>query len=117
VYGGLSTIQYYYERAYSAVRELLSANQYTILIEEAFSPFNWENFMNNSDNVVLDIHIYQCFDDYSRGLTYGQHLNKTCFDDVDLVKKQTLPTIVGEWSVAFKMESALAFQIFKKNNS
>jgi len=107
--GGLATIQDYYIRAYNVVRRHLPAEKYWVMIEEAFSPFSWTNFMQSPEfeKVVLDLHIYQCFDD-SRYFSYEKHLNQTCQILVDQVTEQTLPTVVGEWSVAFKVESAIA---------
>jgi len=100
----------YYLRAYPVVRTHLPADKYMILIEEAFTPFGWIGFMNSSEysNVVLDLHIYQCFDDGLRRASYSTHVNTTCDIHKTILEAQTLPTVVGEWSVAFKMESAIA---------
>jgi len=109
--GGLATIQDYYIRTYNVVRTYLPAKKYLVMIEEAFSPFSWQNFMPSPDfkNVVLDLHIYQCFDN-DIYFSYAQHLNFTCQTTVTQVVQQTLPTVVGEWSVAFKVGSDVADQ-------
>jgi len=109
--GGLATIQDYYIRTYNVVRTYLPAEKYLVMIEEAFSPFSWQNFMPSPDfkNVVLDLHIYQCFDN-DIYFSYAQHLNFTCQTTVTQVIQQTLPTVVGEWSVAFKVGSDVADQ-------
>jgi len=110
IQGGLDTVKDYYLRAYPVIRKHLPADKYMIMIEQAFSPFGWIGFMNSSEysNVVLDVHIYQCFDDGLRRASYLAHLDLTCEAHKNLVEAQTLPTVVGEWSVAFKMESAIA---------
>jgi len=110
IQGGLDTVKDYYLRAYPVVRRHLAPEKYMIIIEQAFSPFGWIGFMNTSEysNVVLDLHIYQCFDDGLRRASYSTHLDVTCEAHKNIVDSQTLPTVVGEWAVAFKMESAIA---------
>jgi len=110
IQGGLDTIKDYYLRAYPVVRNHLPADKYMVMIEWAFTPDGWFQFMSSPEyqNVVLDAHIYQCFDGGIRQASYQTHLNISCQDNANTVKAQTLPTVVGEWSVAFKMESATA---------
>jgi len=108
--GGLDTVKSYYLQAYPVVRQHLPASKYIVMIEEAFSPFDWVDFMKSSEyeNVVLDVHLYQCFDGSWREASYDKHLNVTCQVHQNMVASQTLPTVVGEWSVAFKVESNFA---------
>jgi glucan 1,3-beta-glucosidase len=108
--GGLSTVKSYYLQAYPVVRRHLPASKYIVMIEEAFSPYDWIGFMNSSEyeNVVLDVHLYQCFDWQLQQASYDTHLNVTCQIHQNMVAVQSLPTVVGEWSVAFKVESAFA---------
>jgi len=110
IVGGLGTVQQYYLQAYPIVRNYLSANKYWVVIEEAFSDGSWNNFMQPPaySGVVLDLHIYQCFDAGLRAASYGTHINVSCSTQAEEVLMQTLPTFVGEWSVAFKVESNLA---------
>lgn len=59
-------------------------------------------------NVILDMHFYQVFDGGMRSWSYDQHLQHACIHERDALKQQTLPTIVGEWSIAWKVESNYA---------
>jgi len=59
-------------------------------------------------NVYLDFHLYQCFDDGSRGQSPEGHYGITCGYQQTLLSQQTLPTFVGEWSVCFKQPSDTA---------
>jgi hypothetical protein len=45
------------------------------------------------------------FDPYLIRFNYAQHLNLTCTLENDVITSQTLPTFIGEWSVAYKVPS------------
>jgi glucan 1,3-beta-glucosidase len=102
--GGVGIVQQYYLAAYPLVRNYLPEDKYWIAIEEAFSDV-WEGFMPSPayNNVFLDLHIYQCFDAGLWGIPYSAHIQISC--TTAFVQEQTLPTFVGEWSVAYKEDS------------
>jgi glucan 1,3-beta-glucosidase len=110
LYGGVETVKSYYKQAYSVARKYLPANKYTIVIEGAFKVADWVNFMSESEyeNVQLDLHIYHCFDEGLRRAPYSAHLDITCNIDGNQLAMQTLPTFIGEWSAAWKVESNFA---------
>jgi len=108
--GGLGVVRDYYLRAYPVVRRHLPAHKYRVIIEMAFCLQCWGDFMQppQYQNVFLDLHIYQCFDSGLRAAPYEQHLTVACNSVPPVMDAQTLPTFVGEWSVAFKEESGWA---------
>lgn len=108
--GGIGLIKNYYLTAYPIVRRHLPADRYWYVIDEAFSNGEYQNFMPAPEyqNVFLDVHIYHCFDPGMRAASYSAHLRISCQDSLFKVERQTLPTFVGEWSVAYKVESDFA---------
>lgn len=108
--GGLATVQTYYLEAYAAARKHLAANRFTIVIEMAFMPDVWKDFMSGPqyENVVLDMHLYQCFSPDVLQFNSSQHFDFTCNVQSQMLKQQTLPTFVGEWSNAYKVPSDFA---------
>lgn len=92
-------------RAYTAVRRHLPADKYWIVIQEAFSPGSFVNFMPSPEyqNVFLDMHVYQCFGDDEKDLTIDEHLELSCGKKKDEKTHQTLPSFTGEFSVAIEM--------------
>eukprot|EP01117_Protostelium_nocturnum_P007688 TRINITY_DN2761_c0_g1_i2.p1 TRINITY_DN2761_c0_g1~~TRINITY_DN2761_c0_g1_i2.p1 ORF type:complete len:504 (-),score=177.14 TRINITY_DN2761_c0_g1_i2:26-1537(-) len=109
--GGMATLKKYYQDGYKVVRKYLSAKNYYIVIEMGFDSTTWNNFMTAPDyeNVILDLHIYQCFDAGLRNAPYNTHLEIACKNAPnDIVLKQSLPSFVGEWSAAYKVDSAYA---------
>jgi glucan 1,3-beta-glucosidase len=67
-------------------------------------------------NVVLDTHLYQCFDDKAKSRTALEQLafalNRK--DILDEMQREELPTIVGEWSLSlpdYAMRDLLPLQV------
>lgn len=110
LYGGIDTVKSYYKQGYDVARRYLPADKYSIVIEGAFKVQDWVNFMSEPqyENVQLDLHIYHCFDAGMRQASYDTHLDVTCNTDGNQLEVQTLPTFVGEWSAAWKVESNYA---------
>jgi len=108
---GIGYIQQYYLTGHSIVRKYLPADRYAVVIEMAFCFNCWTNFMNSSqyNNTLLDLHIYQCFDTGEQQASYQAHLDISCNIQSTYVSSQTLPSFVGEWSVAYKMDSGSAY--------
>ena len=57
-----------------------------------------EGFMqgDNYKNVVIDMHMYQCFDEGLRQAPYSTHITSSCTVDQNRVKIQKWPVIVGK---------------------
>jgi glucan 1,3-beta-glucosidase len=108
--GGFAVIKYYYQRAYQVIRRYLPASNYMVIIDAAFTWDAWYGFMPapQYENVVVDLHRYQCFDPYLRSAPLPVHWNITCHND-KVLPPMTLPTIVGEWSVGYKVEADWAW--------
>jgi len=109
---GINDVKNYYLTAYPIVRKYLPADQFAVVIEMSFCFDCWQNFMSNLSeyqNVMIDLHIYQCFDYGLNQASYQTHIDITCTNQISLVTSQTLPTFVGEWSVAFKLDSGSAY--------
>jgi hypothetical protein len=89
----------------------LDAAKYMYVIEEAFSWGAFVGFMNDTtkyQNVVMDVHTYQCFDPAVLQYSDDAHLNLACAVGSAKVTGQTLPTFTGEWSSCYKEPSDTA---------
>lgn len=93
----------YYAASYELVRNYCK-DEVAVIISDAFQPEVWKNEMNDQKykNLVLDVHLYQCFGDENKKLSLGGHLRKVKEDWLPLIKdaRRHKPVIVGEWSLA-----------------
>ncbi len=104
----LDTLQQFYQDAYTHVRKYLKPNA-AVVIHDSFRPLAWKNFMQQPafSNVILDTHLYQCFDQKAKSrsafeqLTYALN-RKTALDKM---QQQELPTLVGEWSLSLPQKA------------
>lgn len=96
----IDLIKDFYKRSYDRLRKILPDTY--IVMHDAFRLHEWEKFFteNNFSNVILDTHMYQCFDDYVKALDIDGHVKKALerkkiLSDVE----KYVPVIVGEWSL------------------
>jgi glucan 1,3-beta-glucosidase len=99
----LNILQQFYEDSYTRVRKYLNPDV-AVIIHDSFRPLVWKNFMQQPafDNVILDTHLYQCFDEKAKARSGLEQLSfalqrKTALDEM---QQQELPTLVGEWSLS-----------------
>lgn len=96
----------FYPRVYNSIRLVDPEGFIAIVIDSGFrSSENFVDYMKNGKNVFVDIHHYQGFGSYWNSMAldipdgWNQHFQHTCRWRINL-KKQTLGSIVGEWSLA-----------------
>jgi glucan 1,3-beta-glucosidase len=99
----LEILQRFYQDAYARLRPHLDP-RVAIVFHDSFRPLAWKQFMQEPafSNVILDTHLYQCFDEAARRRTAQEQLafavnRKSALDEM---QREELPTIVGEWSLA-----------------
>jgi glucan 1,3-beta-glucosidase len=101
----------YYTQAYQRIRKFCNAADVAVIFHDGFRSFReYLGFMQGPefDNVVFDIHRYQCFErsDIDRDI-YG-HIQKTAVDwrdEADAINSELLlPTISGEWSLGLDLK-------------
>jgi glucan 1,3-beta-glucosidase len=99
----LEILQQFYRDAYPRLRQHLDPGV-AIVFHDSFRPLAWKKFMQEPDftNVILDTHIYQCFNAADKSRTAREHiavaLNRE--DSLNEMQREELPTIVGEWSLS-----------------
>ena len=99
----LDILQQFYQDGYTQMRKHLNPDV-AIVIHDSFRPLSWENFMQQPaySNVILDTHLYQCFDEAAKSRSGLQQLafalNRK--NALDKMQTQELPAIVGEWSLS-----------------
>jgi glucan 1,3-beta-glucosidase len=99
----IKILQQYYKDGYARVRKH-TGPEVAVVIHDSFRPLVWKNFMQEPSfvNVILDTHLYQCFDKeaLSRSaleqLAFALDRNNT----LDEMQRDELPTLVGEWSLS-----------------
>lgn len=104
----IEILQQFYQEAYGRLRKNL-APQVAIVIHDSFRPLAWKNFMRGPEftNVILDTHLYQCFDERSRARTAPEQIVYALDRSkmLDEMRSQELPTLVGEWSLSLPKRS------------
>jgi glucan 1,3-beta-glucosidase len=113
----LEILQQFYQDAYARLRKHLDPGV-AIVFHDSFRPLAWKKFMQEPafSNVILDTHLYQCFDEAARERTARQQLafainRKSVLDEM---QRDELPTIVGEWSLSLPehaMDGLSPFQV------
>ena len=99
----LEILQQFYQDGYARIRKHASPDV-AVVIHDSFRPMVWKNFMQEPSfvNVILDTHLYQCFDKQALSrsaleqLAYALDRNNT----LDQMQREELPTLVGEWSLS-----------------
>jgi glucan 1,3-beta-glucosidase len=91
----------FYDRAYAALRPVLRPDT-AIVFHDGFRFDRWrEHFAARSwQNVMLDTHLYQCFDPKFSEMSEAEFLAYPARILPDLVAmEKTIPVVVGEWSL------------------
>src|SRR5580698_1385534 len=112
----LEILQQFYQDAYARMRPHLDP-KVAIVFHDSFRPLAWKKFMQAPafDNVILDTHLYQCFDEAARGRTAQEQIQfainrQATLDDM---QREELPTIVGEWSLSLPEHSLRGLSPFQ----
>jgi glucan 1,3-beta-glucosidase len=101
----------YYLRAYTAIRAHCPPDRVAVVFHDGFrSHREYLGFMQapQHDNVILDLHRYQCFEPAEIAMDIHRHLQMTGDlwrrEPDDIQGELGLPAIVGEWSLGFDPE-------------
>ena len=97
----MEIVQDFYVRAYRSLRRI-NHSRY-IVMHDSFRLNEWEEFFKEHtfNNVILDTHMYQCFDKSNKGLSIDDHCDEAFTRKKRLARiEKFVPVIVGEWSLA-----------------
>lgn len=97
----LSILQSFYLRVYDVLRPILPASIY-LVFHDGFRLKEWTSFFQEHrlQNVILDTHLYQCFDHKFHDMDWKTFLAYPQVNAVELAKlEQVVPVVVGEWSL------------------
>ena len=101
----------YYLRAYSAIRAHCSPGQVAVVFHDGFrSHREYLGFMQPPafENVMFDVHRYQCFDRADIDMDMDGHLHKAGLlwknEADDIQRELGLPAIAGEWSLGLDLK-------------
>jgi len=99
----LEILQQFYQDAYAVLRKHLAPGV-AVVFHDGFRALAWKKFMQEPafSNVILDTHLYQCFDEKAKARTALEHLTFAIGrkEMLDEMQRDELPTIVGEWSLS-----------------
>jgi glucan 1,3-beta-glucosidase len=99
----LDILQQFYQDGYTRVRKYLKPDA-AVVIHDSFRPLAWKKFMQQPafSNVILDTHLYQCFDAQARSRSALEQLVYSLdrITSLDEMQTEELPAVVGEWSLS-----------------
>ncbi len=101
----------YYLRAYKAIRKHCPPERVAVVFHDGFRPHReYLGFMQppQHENVIFDVHRYQCFERADLDMDIYGHLHKAgqlrrC-EGERIQRELGLRAIVGEWSLGFNMK-------------
>jgi glucan 1,3-beta-glucosidase len=100
----------YYLRAYETIRAHCPPERVAVVFHDGFrSHREYLNFMQPPayENVIFDVHRYQCFEQSDIDLDIRGHLHMAGerWQEAETIQRELgLPAIVGEWSLGFDPE-------------
>jgi glucan 1,3-beta-glucosidase len=104
-------LQAYYGRAYDAIRAHCPAPRVAVMFHDGFrSHREFLDFFRSGrlENVVFDVHRYQCFDREDLDLDIHGHLHKAGAvwrEEAQAIQRDLgVPAIVGEWSLGLDLK-------------
>ncbi len=112
----LEILQQFYQDAYARLRKHLDPGV-AVVFHDSFRPMAWKRFMQEPafSNVILDTHLYQCFDEAASRRTAQEQLafaiNRQ--GSLDQMQREEQPVIVGEWSLALSENSLRGLSPFQ----
>ena len=104
----LKLLQGFYVRAYKRLRAI-HPDRY-IVMHDGFRIHKWKPFFTRHSfhNVMLDTHMYQCFDDSLFELSLEEHCEHAKNRAKILAELESyVPVVVGEWSLGLRMNGKL----------
>lgn len=104
-------LETYYQRAYDAIRAHCTADRVAVVFHDGFrSHREFAAFFRNAQlqNVLFDVHRYQCFERADLDMDIQGHLHKAgalwC-EEADTIQRELgVPTIAGEWSLGLDLK-------------
>jgi glucan 1,3-beta-glucosidase len=99
----IEILQQFYQDGYARIRQHTGPGV-AVVIHDSFRPLVWKEFMQEPsfENVILDTHLYQCFDKKDRSRSALEQLAFALDRNTTLgqMQREELPTLVGEWSLS-----------------
>jgi glucan 1,3-beta-glucosidase len=113
----ISIIQKFYLDVYQRLRQILKPEHF-VIFHDAFRSNQWETFFKQHtfENVLLDIHLYQCFEERFNQAGMNFNLVYPLQTQLELVQKvsQVIPCIIGEWSLGLHPNNFKNYDAFNK---
>ena len=104
-------LKHYYTLAYHAIRKHCEAKNVTVVCHDGFRSFReYSDFMPapEFENVVFDIHRYQCFEREDVDSDIYTHIQKACgawkTEADEIIQDFHHPMYVGEWSLGLDLQ-------------
>jgi len=97
----IAILKDFYQRCYAALRPLLRKETF-LVFHDGFRFKEWFSFFQNTvwDHVILDTHLYQCFDAKFAKMEYAEFLNHAAKTVAEYkAMEEYVPVVVGEWSL------------------
>ncbi len=115
-------LEAYYLRAYAAIRAHCRPEQVAVVFHDGFrSHREYQGFLQppGFQNVIFDVHRYQCFERADIDLEIHEHLHKAAViwkNEADEIQRELgLPTIAGEWSLGLDPGTLARMDAFQRD--
>ena len=102
----------YYQRAYDAIRTHCPPGRVAVVFHDGFRPHGefGDFFVSGRfDDVLFDVHRYQCFERADLDLDLAGHLHKAAVlwrnEAVQIQRELGIPAIAGEWSLGLDLKA------------
>jgi glucan 1,3-beta-glucosidase len=112
----ISFMEAFYEEAYTRLRKVLKPST-EIVFHDAFRNKAWKPFLSGKENVILDLHLYQGFEDkfkqagIAKNVTYPLETYISLIDEISSYTR----CIIGEWSLGLDPKNFEGSDAFNKH--
>ncbi len=110
----------FYLDGYEVVREICTDNV-AVVFSDSYRPWNWHGFMTDPKykNVIMDMHLYQCFSPIDKKMLVLEHFEKTKNEWGNLTDTiiKDRQVICGEWSMVLDGESLIYLTNLEKDHA
>ncbi len=98
----INIIKQFYIDVHHRLRKILKPH-HTIVFHDSFRNDVWEDFFKTQplENVILDLHLYQCFDDKFNKSSLEFNLKYPLQEQIEVIDRvsKIVRCVVGEWSL------------------
>ncbi len=111
----IAFLETFYEAAYTRLRKILKSET-ELVFHDAFRAQAWQSFLKDKQNVILDLHLYQSFDEKFQKAGIIKNVQYPLEGYTKMFKELSSYTrfIIGEWSLGLHHHNVDKLDDFNK---